>query len=440
MGRKPKNDTEDSRTSPIHPHGHTMSKAEEKESLIRLDVGSDNQTLLSAVRSSSAAPEPSMPSDPDLERMISARDNLYPGSFIGGWSIAVVITLVLLLVAGPLIAGLSVQPSPPLFSDTPISSPFIHHIFSNLFIDSGVSPTEARVAGTLSFLFLPPAIAVILLLFFRHRTRADYQGISKFMCCGMLGAIPISLVELLLLALLALGLSAFSPIEVWWQRMQSLTSGQPLGLQGASEYAILAFAIIFMSFVMAAFTEGAVPPFLSWSHGPSETFKFLVALLVKSYRPIARHPYTVVLYVTMGALGFATLENFFYVAQSAASGSVANVAVNAVERAFLSVPVHTVTGLLIGARMARLPQVPHQQPSFRDYLGLIWLPILIHGTFDLVAFSAPILGGWYQLLYLILPALLGLGGWKAYREVTPLLVLPDYDVVILPASTVVGNV
>lgn len=246
----------------------------------------------------------------------------------------------------------------------------------------------------------------------------------------MLSAVPTSVAEILVLAPFVLLLSAIRPLDAWAYRMIALMNGRKVDAIEPNEYIIIAAAVIYVSFIVAAFTEGTecfLAILAELMIRSLETLKFLLGLLVKRHRPLAKHPYTVVLYVTMGALGFATLENFSYILQSAVTGTFADVLVNAVERAVLSVPMHAITGLLIGSKMATLPQVPTDSPSFNDYLRMVWLPILLHGSFDVIAFVGAILGGWYQFIYLLLLILLGFGGYKAYRDVKDILSLPEYD-------------
>jgi len=171
--------------------------------------------------------------------------------------------------------------------------------------------------------------------------------------------------------------------------------------------------------------------------------------MIKSHVPSVQSPFTVVIFSAIGALGFGTLENFFYVFSESLSGKVLETVVSALERALLSVPLHTVTGasafslrlfllvpealidfamsgVLIGLALVELPTTPVQHPTFRNYLKATWLPMLIHGSFDVFALIGGGLGGWFQFIYIINAVILGGAAYKAYRGYQDAVKLPSY--------------
>jgi len=153
-----------------------------------------------------------------------------------------------------------------------------------------------------------------------------------------------------------------------------------LSADNSTNFADIGMGLIFyFSFVIAALTE--------------ETAKFLVCFLLKTHEPTITLPYTVVILVASSALGFAVLENYGYIIQNAISGDILLTLTTVFTRAIMSIPVHTVTGTLIGCDMAK--QHFLGAITFKFFLSSIWLPILIHGFFDVFAF----LGSYWNAYY-----------------------------------------
>jgi len=83
---------------------------------------------------------------------------------------------------------------------------------------------------------------------------------------------------------------------------------------------------------------------------------------------------SVIVYGLAGAAGFATFENIEYVAQAGLGAAYL--------RMFLAIPLHCVTGLIIGMNL-----------SYRKFLGknyrmltALGVPVLVHGTYDFAVF------------------------------------------------------
>lgn len=106
----------------------------------------------------------------------------------------------------------------------------------------------------------------------------------------------------------------------------------------------------------------------------------------KSLAPYIQHPFGVVLYAMVCALGFACIENVLYVMQEGGEEASWHVAI---ARALLSVPLHATTGTLIGCNLARRVFLAERKWSFARILAL---PVLIHGTFDYL-FVMPLRSG-----------------------------------------------
>ena len=115
------------------------------------------------------------------------------------------------------------------------------------------------------------------------------------------------------------------------------------------------------------------------------SFAFIVAAMVEEYmkylvvKRMARDPnfnqvYDGIIYGITGALGFATLENIFYVL---GGGSDSQFLI-AFVRGILAVPMHAVTGGIIGYLYANNIYLGKRSEATK----LLKLPILIHGTYN----------------------------------------------------------
>ena len=112
-----------------------------------------------------------------------------------------------------------------------------------------------------------------------------------------------------------------------------------------------------------------------------EACKF-AALCLYSYRQKSfDEPLDGIVYSVMVSMGFATLENIFYVTNSAAAGNGYQVALL---RMFLSVPAHATFGVLMGYHVGRAKFNPARKTVLM-ILGLGWATFF-HGTFDTLLF------------------------------------------------------
>lgn len=112
-----------------------------------------------------------------------------------------------------------------------------------------------------------------------------------------------------------------------------------------------------------------------------ELCKF-AALRIYSYRQRSfDEPLDGIVYSVMVAMGFATLENIFYVLVYAKQGQGYQVALM---RMFLSVPAHATFGVLMGYFAGRARFNPAKRNRLFA-LGLFWA-VFFHGTFDVLLF------------------------------------------------------
>ena len=131
---------------------------------------------------------------------------------------------------------------------------------------------------------------------------------------------------------------------------------------------------------------------------PEELAKFLVlACIALKHIDVRREQDTIVLALAV-SLGFAAMENFFYVT------GTKNWASLALLRAFTAIPGHGLNGLAMGAMLtlARLSQL--RNPWL--YGGALVLPITIHGVYDFFpiladqqdVFDADLLWSWAMIM------------------------------------------
>lgn len=112
---------------------------------------------------------------------------------------------------------------------------------------------------------------------------------------------------------------------------------------------------------------------------PEETAKFLIILFFVLHHEDLRRPADVMIMAVCMALGFATIENLYYVVGSADWSDTAML------RAVTAVPMHGTLALVMGYFAARLLMEPGR---YRWLLIHMWLwPFLLHGLYDYPVFA-----------------------------------------------------
>jgi RsiW-degrading membrane proteinase PrsW (M82 family) len=105
-------------------------------------------------------------------------------------------------------------------------------------------------------------------------------------------------------------------------------------------------------------------------------------LLLRAYADRDAHlnePFDWVVYAVAVALGFATLENLFYVWRGGAWVGLL--------RAFTAVPMHALAGTLMGDRLARAALASGRQRKRLQQLAVIE-PTVCHGAYDMLVLGA----------------------------------------------------
>ena len=120
---------------------------------------------------------------------------------------------------------------------------------------------------------------------------------------------------------------------------------------------------------------------------PEESFKLLALWLVLRKNPYFDEHFDGIVYAVCIGLGFAAIENIFYIASSEDWVSVA------IGRALLAVPGHYAFAVLMGYYYSLYYFV---DPSRKNAVCILLVPVLAHGIYDALAFSGavnPYVGG-----------------------------------------------
>lgn len=200
---------------------------------------------------------------------------------------------------------------------------------------------------TLILLAVAPTIALIAFILLHDRyDKEPFSLLLKVFFFGMLSTVPTLLVEI--------GLARYNIFS---------------GVFGA---AVQAFVII-------GFTE--------------EFFKRLVVVKMAANRSEFNEKLDGIVYCAMASLGFATVENVFYVISYSATDPTIWIA-----RAFLSVPTHMLLGIIMGYYISQARFGYDRITVRKNHSRALYIPALIHGAFDFA-----LLSGFSFYLYILIP-------------------------------------
>ena len=165
----------------------------------------------------------------------------------------------------------------------------------------------------------------------------------------------------------------------------------------------LPVAMLEMGIEMVLFGEGGKPTSLFGTTTmafvvaalPEETFKLFALWMVLRKNPYFDEHFDGIVYAVCVGLGFAAIENIFYVFSEEEWVSVA------ITRALLAVPGHYAFAILMGYYYSVYHFVDHS-PRAAAYILLV--PVLAHGSYDAIAMSGLInqyIGGisFFVLIY-----------------------------------------
>lgn len=107
-----------------------------------------------------------------------------------------------------------------------------------------------------------------------------------------------------------------------------------------------------------------------------ESVKFFGAKIFAYSKPSYNEVYDGIIYCVLVALGFATVENIFYVLQYGTSVALI--------RALTAVPAHAMFGVSMGYYMS-LGKASFRRKGYYHFLSL-FVPIFLHGIYDTILF------------------------------------------------------
>ena len=126
--------------------------------------------------------------------------------------------------------------------------------------------------------------------------------------------------------------------------------------------------IFFFAFVIAA--------------GVEEGFKFLVFRLLIYKNKEFNEPYDGILYAVMISLGFATMENIFYVVSFYLKAGFKGIVTVGIERAILAVPLHALAAVIMGYYFGMAKTTKDKALEKKYIFAGLGLAILAHGFYD----------------------------------------------------------
>ena len=112
---------------------------------------------------------------------------------------------------------------------------------------------------------------------------------------------------------------------------------------------------------------------------PEETFKLLALWLILRKNPYFDEHFDGIVYAVCVGLGFAAIENVFYILGEEEWMSVA------VSRALLAVPAHYAFAILMGYYYSVYHFVDH---SIKNAICILLVPVMAHGIYDAIVFAA----------------------------------------------------
>jgi len=215
---------------------------------------------------------------------------------------------------------------------------------------------------TLLALALAPGAALFLFFYFRDRCREPLFPLIITFLLGAAALLPAVLLSLLLQRVTGLSSRAGSILEL---------------------------------FLTALFIAGLV----------EESCKFAVVRLFSWNRREFDEPYDGIMYAVAASLGFATVENIFYVLGHGVGTGVM--------RALLAVPAHAFFGVLMGFFLGEARFAAGRARAAALTLAGLGLAILAHGVYNFIVFTI----GQRPLMLLVLPVFAALS-WAVFFEAT----------------------
>ena len=138
-----------------------------------------------------------------------------------------------------------------------------------------------------------------------------------------------------------------------------------------------------------------------------ELSKWLVFKLFVWNNSNFNYCYDGIVYAVTASLGFAALENVFYIASFGRE--------IALQRAIFAIPAHTTFGVFMGYFLADAKSgFLHNYHTSAQMKALV-VPVIIHGTYDFLLSEQVAMTG-YQFVFFILVIVLDFAAWKMVRK------------------------
>lgn len=190
----------------------------------------------------------------------------------------------------------------------------------------------------LLYIAIAPVITILIYLYIKDKYEKEPKRLALFcFICGALLSFPIAQSEKFLMQ--------FAP---------------------GNNYVYYAF---YVSFIVASFVE--------------ETYKYVILYLIIYKNRNFNEPFDGLLYAGFISLGFASIENILYVISPKMGGLETGIL-----RGIFSVPAHTIFAMYMGYYIAIYKFFKYFDKSPKRLIFFSYfLPILIHGVYDVLLFS-----------------------------------------------------
>jgi hypothetical protein len=250
----------------------------------------------------------------------------------------------------------------------------------------------------LAFLSIIPAVLCFIILFIFKRRTISLELSFEMFWSGMLSVVVIFIIELSCLVVFVFLFVTLGLI----QTPDTKDKNAVFGLLKQENFGFVPSILftLLQSFVVASLIEESTKYFLVFRIAREESSKDRIFYNTG--------PESAMIYSAISALGLATLENVGYVLLSSWNeqqvlqnehmsqmstflSSLESGVLVALARGIMAIPVHVLTGALIGLFFYKYSnqnmRTINGSIRFR-FLHIIWLPFLLHGIYDFVLMSA----------------------------------------------------
>ena len=169
---------------------------------------------------------------------------------------------------------------------------------------------------------------------------------------------------LLLIGLFIAGIASCYPVKIINKLLTNISPIFSETPQNLNQYQLAIFILIGISLA-------------------EEISKWFTTYTLSYYNKNFDELYDILLYSILISLGFAYLENLFYVFDYGI--------ITGITRAFITIPLHTFTGTIMGHYLGLVKINKEKCKKTKNIILSILIPTLIHGTFDYCLYSKKII-------------------------------------------------